>query len=54
MREVGDRDAIKQVILIVLDNAVKHSTRNVGLSAQRNGSPVEIKVQDFAEGIPVE
>lgn len=51
---VGDRDAIKQVILIVLDNAVKHSRGNVGLTAQRNGSQVEIRVQDFGEGIPVE
>lgn len=51
---VGDHDAIKQVILIVLDNAVKHSTGNVGLTAQRNGSQVEIRVQDFGEGIPVE
>jgi two-component system, OmpR family, sensor kinase len=49
---VGDRDAIKQVILIVLDNAVKHSTGNVGPTAQRNGSQVEIEVQDFGEGIP--
>ena len=51
---VGDRDAIKQVILIVLDNAIKHSAGNVELTAQRNGSQVEIKVQDSGEGIPVE
>lgn len=51
---LGDRDVIKQVILIVLDNAVKHSAGNVELTAQRNGSQVQIKVQDFGEGIPVE
>jgi two-component system, OmpR family, sensor histidine kinase ArlS len=38
----------------VLDNALKHSAGSVELTAQRNGSQVEIAVQDFGEGIPVE
>jgi two-component system, OmpR family, sensor kinase len=50
----GDRDAIKQVILIALDNAIKHSAGNVELTAKRNGSQVEIKVQDFGEGIAID
>jgi signal transduction histidine kinase len=50
----GDRDAIKQVMLIVLDNAVRHSNGNVELTARRNGAEVKIKVQDHGEGIPTE
>src|SRR5690606_13774830 len=43
----GDRDAVKQVLLIALDNALKHSSGDVNVSAVQNGSRVEIRVQDF-------
>ncbi|MBK9925135.1 MAG: HAMP domain-containing protein [Anaerolineales bacterium] len=51
---VGDRDALKQVLLIGLDNAMKHSTGNIHVSAEQRGAQVEICVQDFGEGIPPE
>lgn len=50
----GDRDAVKQVMLIVLDNALKHSTGDVNIRAQKRSAQVEIRVQDFGEGIPPE
>jgi len=51
---VGDRDAIKQVLLIALDNALKHSTGNIDVTAKQNAAQVEIRVQDFGEGIAPE
>jgi len=50
----GDRDAIKQVLLVALDNALKHSTGNINVTAKQNGAQVEIRVQDFGEGIAPE
>lgn len=50
----GDRDAVKQVLLIALDNALKHSSGDVNVSAAQKGSQVEIRVQDFGEGISPE
>lgn len=54
LKILGDRDALKQVILIALDNALKHSTGDIQVTAQKNGNQVEIRVQDFGEGIPPE
>jgi signal transduction histidine kinase len=54
LKVMGDRDAIKQVLLIALDNALKHSSGNVNVTTRQNGSRVEIHVQDFGEGIPPE
>jgi two-component system, OmpR family, sensor kinase len=51
---LGDRDALKQILLIALDNALKHSTGDVAVGAQLNGQQVEIHVQDSGEGIPPE
>ncbi|HLO32588.1 MAG TPA: ATP-binding protein [Anaerolineales bacterium] len=51
---LGDRDAVKQVLLIALDNALKHSPGDINVKAIQNGSIVEIYVQDFGEGIPPE
>lgn len=51
---LGDRDALKQVTLIALDNALKHSTGDIQVTAQKLGNQVEIRVQDFGEGIPPE
>jgi signal transduction histidine kinase len=54
LETLGDRDALKQVMLIALDNALKHSTGDIQVTAQKNGNQVEIRVQDFGEGIPPE
>lgn len=50
----GDQDAIKQILLIVLDNALKHSTGEINVTAKKIGAWCEIRVQDFGEGIPPE
>ena len=50
----GDRDAMKQIMLILLDNALKHSTGNIHVSAEKQGVQVVIRVQDFGEGISPE
>ena len=50
----GDRDAFKQVALILLDNALKHSNGNINVTAKQLGKQVEIRVQDFGEGIPAD
>lgn len=49
---LGDRDAFKQVILILVDNALKHSDSEVQVAASRVSSRVEIRVQDHGAGIP--
>ena len=51
---LGDKDAFKQILLIALDNALKHSASNIEVSAHQKNSAVEIRVQDFGEGIPPE
>lgn len=48
---LGDRDAFKQVILILLDNAIKHSSGEIDVHAQRNDAKIEILVKDYGEGI---
>lgn len=50
----GDRDALKQILLIALDNALKHSSGPAVVSARRNGSRAEIRAQDVGPGIPPE
>ena len=50
----GDRDAFKQVLLIALDNALKHSSGAVVVSAIQTGNLVEVSVQDHGDGIPSE
>jgi two-component system, OmpR family, sensor kinase len=54
LKVMGDRDAVKQVLLIALDNALKHSSGDVNVTAKHNGAQVEVRVQDFGEGIPLE
>lgn len=51
LKMVGDKDAFKQVLLVALDNALKHSKGDIHVSAKRLGSQVEIRVQDFGEGM---
>ena len=49
---MGDRDALKQVVLILLDNALKHSDGAIQVKAALNSRQVELRVQDFGPGIP--
>lgn len=51
---LGDHDAIQQVLLILLDNAIKHSEGDILIQAGRVGDRVEICVQDHGKGIPPE
>ena len=51
---IGDRDAFKQVSLILLDNALKHSKGKINISAEKQGKNIEVRVQDFGEGMPPE
>ena len=53
---VGDGDRLKQLLLILLDNAVKYSPGGgkVGLQLRRNGSGAELRVRDNGVGIAQE
>ncbi len=51
---VADKDALKQVLLIALDNALKHTQGDIHVTAGQVNSMVEIRVQDFGQGIPPE
>jgi two-component system OmpR family sensor kinase len=52
----GDRDQIKQMVLNLVENAVKYSPAGgeVTLSVYKNGSFAEVKVEDTGPGIPPE
>ncbi|MCW5873041.1 MAG: HAMP domain-containing protein [Anaerolineales bacterium] len=54
LRILGDRDAFKQVLLIALENAIKHSQDAVSISAQQHSGMVEVRVQDRGPGIPAD
>ena len=49
---LGDRDALKQVVLILLDNALKHTQGPITVSTESAASQVVISVQDTGPGIP--
>lgn len=48
---LGDRDAFKQVMLILLDNALKHSDGEIDVTVRQEGEEVEVRVQDHGSGI---
>ncbi|MEO8287078.1 MAG: HAMP domain-containing sensor histidine kinase [Chloroflexota bacterium] len=50
----GDPDRLKQLVLILLDNAIKYTppSGQVIASLQRNGGSVEVVVRDTGIGIP--
>jgi signal transduction histidine kinase len=54
LQVMGDRDALKQVLLIALDNALKHSDGSIEISAKALEGEVEIWVQDHGAGIAPE
>lgn len=51
---LGDKDALKQILLISLDNALKHSTGEINVNARLQGKQIQICVQDSGEGISPE
>ncbi len=51
---IGDRDALKQVLLILLDNAIKYTTERITVSAETEGLQAVIRVRDQGPGIPPE
>lgn len=51
---LADRDAFKQVLLVALDNAIKHSKGDIAVSALRNEDRVAIRVKDTGDGISPE
>ena len=51
---MATKDALKQVMLILVDNAIKHSQRDIVLEAQRVEDEVEIRVIDYGKGLSPE
>jgi signal transduction histidine kinase len=49
---LADRDAFKQVMLILLDNALKHTTGVIEVTAERSHSQAVIRIRDHGPGIP--
>ncbi len=49
-----DRDALKQVLLILLDNALKHTAGEITVSAAAQNGQVLLRVQDSGPGMPPE
>ncbi len=45
---------LKQVFLILLDNALKHSSGEIDVIIRCTAEEVKIQVQDHGEGIPPE
>ncbi len=54
IRMIGDRDRIRQVIINILDNAIKYTpeTGNIGISVARIQKYVKIIISDSGRGIP--
>ncbi len=51
---IGDREALKQVLLILLDNAIKYTTKGIIVSAEAAGTQVVVRVHDNGSGISPE
>ncbi len=54
VRVLGDRDQIKQMVLNLVENALKYTPAGgqVTLSVYKNGSDAQVKVEDTGPGIP--
>jgi len=51
---LGDRDAFKQVMLILLDNALKHSEGKIDVVLKCDEGKTQVFVEDHGDGIPPE
>ncbi len=51
---LGDRDALKQVLVILLDNGLKHSQGAITISAEEVGKQVVISVRDQGPGMTLD
>jgi two-component system OmpR family sensor kinase len=51
---VGDQDALRQVLLILMDNALKHTPGTIAVAAEAVDEQVTIRVQDTGPGIKPE
>jgi signal transduction histidine kinase len=51
---LGDRDALKQVLWILLDNAIKYTHGPLSVAVEALGGQVELRVQDSGPGMPAE
>ncbi len=54
LKVIGDRDALKQILIIAMDNALKHSSGEIDVTAEKLGTQVEIRVRDHGNGISPE
>ncbi len=52
MLAMGDRDALKQVLLILLDNALKHTQGSIQVSSEVLDGQVLVTVADEGPGMP--
>jgi len=48
----GDRDALRQVLLILLDNAIKHASGDIRVATTQDAGQVAIRIRDSGPGIP--
>ncbi len=51
---LGDRDALKQVLLVLLDNAMKYADGKIAMRAEQTDNIVHLTIQDAGQGIPAE
>lgn len=51
---MSDRDALKQVLIIAMDNALKHSSGAIEITSKKLSRQFEIRVRDHGDGIPNE
>jgi two-component system OmpR family sensor kinase len=51
---LGDQDALRQVLLILMDNALKHTTGTITVAAEAVDERVAIRVRDAGPGIEPE
>ncbi len=51
---LGDRDALKQIVLILLDNALKHSQGPIAVTVTAEAASVLLEVRDGGPGIAPE
>jgi signal transduction histidine kinase len=48
----GDKDKIRQLMLILLDNAIKYSKEPIDVRVRQDKTSVKLEVSDYGIGIP--